>query len=206
MMATVTEAPEIATADAPFPITAAIYEGMVERGEIPEDRRVYLWDGRLFEKMAKTRSHAGVQAAFVNLLVPRLPQGAFLGSENPVRLDDRHLPLPDLIVALGRPLELHRDRYPDGRDVLLVVEVAVTSLPADLGGRLIRYADALPHASCLVADVLGGRLLLHTNPLAGTDEIPGRYGTVETITRGGVLRLTIAGTALAPIPFEELLP
>ncbi|HEX8202543.1 MAG TPA: Uma2 family endonuclease, partial [Isosphaeraceae bacterium] len=131
----------------PFPITSDVYEQMVEQGLIPRDRRVFLWGGRLYEKMAKSKEHSAVQNAFIGALARRLPPGQFVGAENPVRLDVTHVPLPAVVVARGAPLDYFDTRYPDGRDVLLVVEVAVSSLPEDLGVRLSRYAQALPLAT-----------------------------------------------------------
>ncbi len=56
-MATITEvAPKVSTADAPFDLTIDVFSQMVEAGLIPHDRRVFLRDGRLYEKMAKTKS------------------------------------------------------------------------------------------------------------------------------------------------------
>lgn len=206
-MATATEPSQsLLTEDQPFSISSELYERMVESGVIPWDRRVFLWDGRLFEKMAKSRDHAAVQAVFTTILARRLPEPYYVGPENPVRLDATHVPLPDLIVLKESPLRAHSTRYPDGRDVLLVLEVAVTSLPEDLGPRLARYASSLPLACYLVADVPGRRILIHKGPIAGEGEQPGRYESVETVTAGGSLRLTIDGIALEPIPYEQLLP
>ena len=126
--------------EAPYVITSDVFARMVELGAFPSDSRVFLWDGRLYEKMAKSRPHAAVQNSFSAALSKRLPPGYFVGHENPVRLDEKHLPLPELIIVRGKSLDFFDTRYPDARDVVLVVEIAVTSLPADLGPRLSRYA------------------------------------------------------------------
>ncbi|MCA1685445.1 MAG: Uma2 family endonuclease, partial [Planctomycetia bacterium] len=173
-MATATEPIEtVGLEDIPYPITSDVFEHMIEHGLIPVEKRVYLWDGRLYEKMAKTPPHAAVHGAFTMALVPRLPTGLFVGPENPVRLDNTHLPLPDLIVARGGPLDFFSTRYPDGRDVVLVVEVAATSLREDLGVRLSRYALTLPMATYLVADIPHHQILIFNGPRAteqGTGE------------------------------------
>ncbi|MBX6311325.1 MAG: Uma2 family endonuclease [Isosphaeraceae bacterium] len=126
--------------EAPYPLTSDVFCQMIEQGLIPRDRRVFLWGGRLYEKMAKTKAHAAVPNAFLGALARRLPPGLFVGAENPVRLDNIHVPLPNVVVVRGAPLDYFDTRYPDGRDVRLVVEVAVSSLPEDLGDRLSRYA------------------------------------------------------------------
>lgn len=202
-MATATEPlVEEGVAEVPYPITSDVYFQMVETGQIPQDRRVFLWDGRLYEKMAKTVPHAGVHNAFNTALVLRMPHGHSVGTENPVRLDERHTPLPDLVVIRGAPLSvIDLRRYPDGNEVELVVEVAVTSLSRDLGPRLARYASSLPNASYVVADVKNRRILVHRRPQAE----PAGYAEVETVGPGQVIKLTVGGVELAPIPFEEVM-
>jgi Uma2 family endonuclease len=202
-MATATE-PLIETeaTETPYPITSEVYLQMVEAGLIPEDRPVYLWGGRLYEKMAKTYAHFAVHNALARALSSRLPAAYYVGHENPVRLDERHTPLPDMVVLRGDPLVYMREkRYPDARDVALVAEVAVSSLPKDLGSRLARYALSLPEAIYLVADVKNRRVLIHRRPQAE----PAGYTEVETIGPGQAMRLTIGGVDLAPIPFEDLM-
>src|SRR5271168_5172653 len=105
-MTTVTELPVMSGfAEAPYLITSDLFTRMVEQGMFARDQRVFLWGGRLYEKMAKSKARAAVQNAFVGALARRLPQGLFVGAENPVRLDETHLPLPDLVVARGNPLD-----------------------------------------------------------------------------------------------------
>jgi len=206
-MATATE-PRVTegTSGVPFPISSGLYYQMVEQGQIPEDRPVYLWDGRLYEKMAKTKPHADVHNAFNRALNRRLPPGLYVGNENPVRLDDRHTPLPDLVVLRGEPLEdLGEDRYHDYREVVLVLEVAVTSLPKDLGERLSLYALTLPDAVYVVADIKNRRVLIHRGPRPAQEAGRGEYAEVEEVGPGQMIRLEIGGVALDPILFEEVM-
>jgi len=188
-----------------YPITSDVYLQMVEQGLIPHDRRVFLWGGRLYEKMAKTKAHAAVHNAFNRALARRLPPGCFLGNENPVRLDNTHIPLPDLVVVRGEPLDYFDTRYPDGRDVLVVVEVAVSSLGEDLGDRLSRYARALPLATYIVADIPHRQILVHTQPQAPSDARSGGYGERTVVRPGEVIRLRLNETDLEPIPYEEVM-
>jgi Uma2 family endonuclease len=205
-MATVAEPPVSAgPQEGPYPITSDVFQQMIELGLIPQDRRVFLWGGRLYEKMAKTMAHAAVHSAFLGALSRRLPPGYFLGAENPVRLDATHLPLPDLVVVRGQPLDYFDTRYPQGADVALVVEVAVSSLPEDLGRRLSRYALTLPSAAYVVADVRNRRVLVHTGPRAANAPDTGEYAVRDAVGLGGSIRLRLGGVDLEPIPFEEVM-
>ena len=206
-MATVTEieAPVIVE-DLTYPISSDVYDKMVEIGLIPTERRVYLWAGRLYEKMAKTQAHSGPQATLLSAIFNRLPAGYCLNFENPVRLDERHTPLPDMIVLRGEARDyLKLKRYPDDRDVALVAEIAVTSLAKDLGLRLSRYAISLPTASYIVVDVLNRRVIVHKEPRIDPETGRGEYASVESVGPGQTVRLSLDGIDLELIPFEELL-
>jgi Uma2 family endonuclease len=178
---------------------------MVEQGLIPQDRRVFLWDGRLYEKMAKSKAHSAVQNAFIGALARRLGPGLFVGAENPVRLDMTHVPLPDVVVARGAPLDYFDTRYPEGRDVALVVEVAVSSLPEDLGVRLLRYAAALPLAIYIVADVPHRQVLVHALPRPANDPRGVGYDECTVVRPGDVIRLRLDDVELEPIPYGEVM-
>jgi Uma2 family endonuclease len=204
-MATVTEAPPLAITetDAPFDITVDLFSRMVELGLIPRDRRVYLHDGRLYEKMAKTKSHGFVGAALTMTLVPRLPAGWSLWPESTIVLGPTSAPLPDFAVIRGNPLDFgDPERYPESADVGLLIEVAVTSLRADLTTALEEYARASIPAYWVV-DVPGRRILAHSEPHVVGGR--GEYARVETYRPGQALPLVLEGREVARIPFGELL-
>jgi hypothetical protein len=205
-MAAVAEAPMTGVVEViPYPITSDVYLQMVEQGLIPQDRRVFLWGGRLYEKMAKSKAHSAVQNAWNQVLTRRIPTGLFVGNENPLRLDATHVPLPDLVVVRGNPLDYFDTRYPDGRDVALVVEVAVSSLPEDLGVRLLRYAAALPLAVHIVADVSHRQVLVHAMPRPANDPKGAGYGECTVVRPGELIRLRLDDVELEPIPYEEVM-
>lgn len=86
-----------------------------------------------------------------------------------VRLDDRTLVQPDVYV-----LDMHRhamfasnNDYPTADQVLLVVEVAVTTRTYDIGTKLGAYAAAGVPEHWLVNPAPGGDILRHTEPVGG---------------------------------------
>jgi Uma2 family endonuclease len=205
-MATATETPpQLAPeADVPYDLTVELFSRMVESGLIPRDRRVYLRDGRLYEKMAKTRAHGFVGAAVTMALVPRLGPGWGLWPESTIVLDDFNAPLPDFAVIRGAsPLDYcDPERYPVAADVGLLIEVAVTSVRDDLTTSLERYARALIPVYWVV-DVPGRRILVHSEPRLA--EGRGEYARVETYRAGQEIPLVLDGRQVAQVPFDELL-
>jgi Uma2 family endonuclease len=196
--------PQASTADAPFDLTIDLFSRMVETGLIPRDRRIYLQDGRLYEKMAKTKAHGSVGAGVTRAVDRRLPDDWSLWPESTIVLDPTNAPLPDFAVVrsgelLGRAAP---ERYPEPGDIGLLIEVAVTSLRADLTTALEHYARAgIP--AYWVVDVPGRRVLVHTEPRVVDGR--GEYARTETYRPGQALPLVLDGQEVARIPFDELL-
>lgn len=207
-MATVTVSGEVSAvgvaAEVPFDLTVDLFTRMAEAGLLPRDRRIFLHDGRLYEKMAKTSAHGSVGASVTRAVTRRLPDTWSLWPESTIVLDATHAPLPDFAVIrsgdlLGRAAP---DRYPGPGDVGLLIEIAVTSLRADLTTALEQYARAgIP--AYWVVDVTGRRILAHSEPRV--NEGRGEYARVEIFRAGEVLPLVLDGQEAARIPFDELL-
>jgi len=202
--ATVVAPSQAPTADVPYDLTIDLFSRMVESGLIPQDRRVFLLDGRLYEKMAKTKAHGYVGAAIDRAVNRRLPDGWCLWPESTVVLDPTNAPLPDFAVVRGaNPLDFAApERYPGPGDIGLLIVVAVTSLRDDLTTTLELYARALIPAYWVV-DVPGRRILVHTEPrvVDGKSE----YARVQTYRPGQSLPLVLDGQEVALIPCDELL-
>jgi hypothetical protein len=206
-MTTATEPPVSDGAEAvPYPISSDVYFGMVEAGLIPEDRPVFLSGGMLYEKVPKVLPYWAIRNAYLTAVGRRLPLGFFVGCENPVRLDDLHTLLPDVIACRGEPFDrLGLNRHADGREVVLVIEICLERPSECLGRRLSRYAATLPVATFVVADVKSHRVLVHRGARPSRELDRGTFAKVETVGPGQAIRLEIGGVILDPIPFEEVM-
>jgi Uma2 family endonuclease len=205
-MATATESAPVAPLieeDRIVDLTSDEFFRMIEAGVFAPERRVYLWGGRLIEKMAKTKAHFTSAVRILDAFRTRLPIGWLMSPENPVQLDAKHAPLPDIAVIRG-PVEVYEqeDRYTIVGDVGLIVEVAVTSLPKDLGARAGVFARALI-PTYWVADVLGRKLVEHRGPRV--IEGVGSYEHIRTLGRDDEVSLILDGREVGPIPVRELL-
>jgi len=122
-------------------LSADEYERMGEVGIFHEDDRVELLDGELYEMPPIGDDHIGTVNDVNFLFVSRLGGRAVVSPQSPIRLSDNSESQPDLTVL--RPRE---DRYRRGKarpeDVLLVIEVARSSLDYDRLTKLPRYAAA----------------------------------------------------------------
>jgi Uma2 family endonuclease len=111
------------------------------RGILPPERRFELMDGEIIEIMPPSPRHAN-RVARVGAVLKDLVRGnALVREEKPIRLDRHFDPQPDVAVVCGT-LDDYEERFPGPDEVLLVVEVADTSLDYDRTAKLAAYAAA----------------------------------------------------------------
>lgn len=209
-MATATETPAVSvTEHPPYEMTTEEFFKMTEAGVFDPHRRIYLWNGRLCEAMSKTTAHAHLANAFNKAIARRVPEGWFVSGENPLALNLKDAPLPDFTVARGDPLEFYvANRHVEPKDVAVVVEVAVTSLPRDMGDRRSRYARAMADTggTYVVIDHKGRCFWVHEAPGADPNSPDGGvWNRITQVGPGESIRLSLRGEALAPIPWEEVM-
>ncbi len=117
------------------------YEQMITSGVLTEEDRVELINGEIIEMSPINVPHVLCVNVFTRLFSRQLGEEAIVSVQNPIHLDKRSRPEPD--VALWRP---RMDDYAIGlaepEDILLVVEVADTSLNYDRTVKVPLYARA----------------------------------------------------------------
>lgn len=113
---------------------------------------------------------------------------AIIFAQGPILLHDESEPEPDIFVV--RPGEdRYAGRLPTADDVLLLIEVADSTLAFDLTTKAVDYAQA-GVIEYWVVDVKSFRVVVHRGPQSG-----GSWGSVESV---GV------GHSLTPVSFPEL--
>jgi len=155
------------------------YYRMAEVGILRPDERVELIEGEILQISPIGARHVWAVDRLTQLLVLRFGTRVRLGVQNPIRLARRVEPEPDF--ALSRIDEDRLRRYPTALpgpdDVLLVIEVAETSVLYDLGDKAELYArHGIPEL--WVLDLPEDRLMVHREPV--TDG----YASVAAIPRG----------------------
>lgn len=131
---------------------------MVEGGIIREGERVELIGGMIVEMSPAEKRHNGVMYRLTQLL--RDAKGVGIGVQLTMTLDDESVVDPDLILV--RP-ETRPEVSLTPADVLLLIEVADTSLRTDRGEKALRYARA-GIAEYWIVDVEGRRVLVLREP------------------------------------------
>src|SRR5438093_104740 len=106
------------------------FHEMGRAGILREDSRVELIEGELIDMAPIGNLHASIVSALSMLFSQRVGDAAIVWPQNPLSLPPHDEPQPD--IALLRPkADRYRDALPAASDVLLVIEVADTSLQYD---------------------------------------------------------------------------
>lgn len=130
----------MSTAIARKRFTVADYYRMAETGIIRRDDRVELLDGEIRVTSPIGSWHAGVVNRLAALLMQRLGSSAVVAVQNPVRLGQFDEPEPDIAVLRARN-DFYAESHPTPSDVLLIIEVADSSIDYDRDEKLPRYAS-----------------------------------------------------------------
>lgn len=155
------------------------YYRMAEVGLLSPDDRVELIEGEIVEMSPIGCTHAGTVDRSSTFLMRKVGDAVQVRVQNPIRLNDFSEPQPDL--TLLRPREdFYANSHPTASDVLVVIEVADTSVNYDRNVKLPLYARAgIPEAWLMVLpkDVIE----VHTQPKDG------KYQKVQRLKRGKTL-------------------
>ena len=139
------------------------FQRMGQAGIFTPDQRLELIHGEIVEM-----SPIGIRHfASVNRLVDlfRKIDQVYLSVQNPVRLSNSSLPQPE-VALLRRRDDLYENAYPEPADVLLLVEVADTTLAYDRDVKVPLYAQAgIPEV--WIVDLNKRELAVYRSPANG---------------------------------------
>lgn len=163
---------------------------MAETGILSEDDRVELIEGEIIEMSPIGSRHAACVRRLDALFNQRLGGAAQVSAQNPVLIDEYSQPEPD--VALLKPRDdFYSEAHPGASDVLLIVEVADTSVEYDRQVKAPLYARASIGEMWLVnlqADVLE----VYTRPENGAYRDERHLAKGDSVSLTAIPGLTIA--------------
>ncbi|MCI0396492.1 MAG: Uma2 family endonuclease [Chloroflexi bacterium] len=121
--------------------TTAEYDQMIAAGILTEDDRVELIQGEIIVMSPLGSRHAACVSRLNWLFSRGLGEAAIVRVQDPIHLDERSEPEPDVALVQPRP-DFYAQAHPEPEDVLLIVEVADTSLAYDRQVKIPLYARA----------------------------------------------------------------
>lgn len=117
------------------------YYQMAEAGILTPDDRVELISGEIIKMSPIGSPHAACVSRLTRLFHKMIGNEAIVSTQNPVRLDNFSEPVPDIALLKPRK-DYYAARHPLPADVLLIIEVADTSLLKDRNIKVPLYASA----------------------------------------------------------------
>lgn len=117
------------------------YYRMAEAGLFSQNERVELITGDIIKMVPIGSYHASQVNRFNQFFVRNVGDKAIVRVQNPVHIDEHSEPEPDIALVQPRP-DFYATYHPEPKDVLLIIEVADTSLDYDREIKLPVYAKA----------------------------------------------------------------
>ena len=159
-----------------YRFTVDQYQRLAAEGFIAPNARVELIDGEIIEMSPIGSHHNAAVDRIAERFIRRLAGKAIVRVQGSIRLNDLRAPQPD--IALLRPTDdYYASGLPTPADVLLLVEVADTSLTYDRDAKSALYSQNGIGEYWLV-DLVQDQVLVHRDPS------PSGYRSVEVRRRG----------------------
>ncbi len=177
-------------------LTRDDYHRLGAAGILGEADRVELLDGQLVDMSPIGPRHALVVDALGQLLVIAVAGRAWVRVQNPIALDPRSEPEPD-IALIRQPWQGYPDAHPQPPDIFLVVEVADTSLPIDRGAKLELYARAGVREVWIV-DLTEDAVFVHRKPRGEGYEHVSRLAPPDVLDIEALPGVAIPSASLFP--------
>jgi Uma2 family endonuclease len=175
---------------------------MGKAGILPEEERVELLDGIIYEKMTRYAPHNSTVRRLAGLLRALLGPEWLVSEEKPVVLGRRWRPEPDIAVLLG-PEDRYRKADPAVAEIALVVEVADSTYDTDRREKWRGYAGARVSTYWIV-DLSRRVVEVYTDPAGRGDSA--RYRTTATFATGESVPLAVGGREAGRVAVNEILP
>ena len=165
------------------------YYKMAEAGILIQSDRVELIDGEIFDMVPIGSAHAGKTDRLNWLFARAAADGlAHVSVQRPLRLDAYNEPEPDVMLLKPRR-DHYQSRHPSAADVLLLVEVAETSLSHDRGTKLPLYAKfGVPEV--WIVDLRDAAIEVYRQPAGDA------YASKQRLTSGVLAPVLVPGAMI----------
>ena len=172
-----------------YPMTVSAYHRMGEASILDMTQRTELIDARIIAMAPIGSEHADWIDRLTRFFIKILPDTITVRPQNPVYLDENNEPEPD--IALLRPRQQpYREAHPRPEDVLLIIEVADTTLKYDQAVKMPLYArHGIPEA--WIVDVAANRLEIYREPQDGEYRVHLKPRQNETIVLFALMELSV---------------
>ena len=187
--------------DSLYRLTVEQYHALAREGILTDDDPVELLEGLLVCKMTKYRPHTMATGLLRDALAEIVALEYYVDAQEPVTTSDSE-PEPDLLVVRGTRRD-YTDRQPGPDEVVMVVEVADTTLRRDRGVKKRIYAAAgLP--TYWIVNLKERQIEVYTGPTGRTKRPT--YTQRQDYRPEETIPVVIDNTEVGRIRVQEVLP
>ncbi|MEM6397354.1 MAG: Uma2 family endonuclease [Bacteroidota bacterium] len=173
------------------------YHQLIEDGALTEYNKVELIEGRLIKKMSISKAHRDCLDLVNTYFIVNFGSDYLCSPQNPISLSQQHSePEPDFAV-INRRTYANRPSNPEAEDILLLIEIANTTLEYDRSIKSKMYAQA-NILEYWIINLQNNQIELHLNPLPEQ----GKYASVQYLKADETLNSPFAGE----IAVKDFLP
>jgi Uma2 family endonuclease len=151
--------------------TIAEYDRLAELGFLSEDDRVELIRGEIIPMVSKGKPHSVCETRLERELFKLVGERATLRGQQPIIIPDYSEPEPDRVIVKNRPDD-YLSNHPTPDDILLLIEIADSSLKYDQEVKLPLYAEA-GIADYWIFNLVENHLECYSEPL---HDFQGKFG------------------------------
>lgn len=160
------------------------YHRMFEIGVLNGDQRFELLDGDVYMMMSPIGpNQSNVTSRLNEFFVGCLPRELQCRIQQPVVVGDHSEPEPDVAIVRRRDAE-YSSQHPGPADVVLLIEVAQSSLSIDLGLKSHVYAQS-GIVEYWVVDLVNRKVIIHRDPTPTGYRTVSQFAADSTLTPVG---------------------
>lgn len=179
------------------------YHRMEEAGMLKPGDRVELLEGIITMMSPIGPPHAVAVELLSRYFARTLPDGWTSRTQHPILTHDSE-PQPDCCIVKGA-LTDYRDRHPDAREVLLVIEVSESTLTEDREVKARIYAaSGIPEY--WIVNLVDRTLEVRSRPIAASGDLPARYESVDVLGPEATVDVMLDGSKAGSILVAHLIP
>ncbi len=156
--------------------TTTEYHQMLEARILTEDDRVELIAGEVVEMSPIGSRHAACVNRLNQLMVERAGKIALVSIQNPIHLGEHSEPEPDLALLQPRS-DFYVQAHPEPEDVILIIEVAESSVEYDRQVKILLYAQN-DIVEVWIVDLSAAIIEVYRQPSSAG------YGQIQRLKRG----------------------
>lgn len=165
------------------------FRRMTEVGILPEESGWEIIDGYLIDKMSIGSRHASTVKRLNRKLSLLIGDRAIISVQDPIHIDEYNEPEPD-IALLNLREDFYAESHPTPEEVLLVIEVADSTVEADRTIKKTLYAEA-GIAEFWLVNLKENTVERYSSPKNGNYRLAEILESGETIKAGTLENLTL---------------